>query len=178
MLGFHESIIRLINTGAVSSFVVMSFVAGWGQRQEAPSKPHLVPGWKTFTSKGGWQIQYPPNWKISSCTQCSDLRAANIYVVFSAPSSDEYVWIEQLADKPFSQGVAKWLNYLGGTGSSNGNHEEAISFAGRTALSVHDRETEKIYVVNNSKSYAIRTSNPHGRDEVRRILMTFKFTRR
>jgi hypothetical protein len=99
--------------------------------------------------------------------------------MFSDSATDEYVWIEQLVDKPSDQSLEEWLNDLKQSTNLNPRlGEESISLDGRAALKVHYTKSEDIYVVNDSKSFAIRTSNQHTRDEVRTMLKTFKFTKR
>jgi hypothetical protein len=134
MVGFPESKSSFVNAGAISLLVAISLAAGCGQTPEASA---AAPGWKIFTSKGGWRIEYPPNWKISGCRQCTDLTAAHIFVMFSDPSSDDYVWVEQFMDKPVGRSVENWLNELEQSANLNARlTEKSISFQGRPALKV------------------------------------------
>lgn len=68
-----------------------------------PCLPAIDAGWKTFASRGGWNIIYPADWRIGSCQTCNDPKAADVFVDFSPPptrTTDGWVMVSPLARKP------------------------------------------------------------------------------
>lgn len=141
--------------------------------------------WATFTSRGGWSIKYPANLTVRSCRQCMDLAGPDVFVTFSAPSTDGLIMIEPLIDKPADQSVERWLNAISQQTVANPRvSEEWIYLDGLQALKVKNRspdssESENVYVVNGSKTFAIRASNAQIAPFYmlyRQMLSTFRFT--
>jgi hypothetical protein len=148
--------------------------------QQSPPKEQTVDvSWKTFANKAGWTIQHPGNWKVGSCRQCSDPTDPNVFVTISNPLTKELIMIERLIDKPGDQTVEQWLNNVKVSTDLNPIiSQEWISLSGTQALKVVSRESENIYVVRGSKTFAIRAdpktfSHPPGQ----RILSSFRFSR-
>lgn len=46
-------------------------------------------GWKKFTSRSGWSIDYPHDWGTSSCHACPDPHEAGIWVAFTPRAMNE-----------------------------------------------------------------------------------------
>lgn len=164
---FRGFVNQLFRVGVIGCFVIVAAAAryqGASSRAANGSIPSAqardISRWRSFTSKGGWTVRYPPNWKISSCANCTGLTVEHIFVMFSDPSSSkEHVWVEQFIDKPAAQSVDNWLRDLSQDTNLNTRlGRESISLDGRTALRVKYTATDDIYVVNGPKSFATRNN--------------------
>jgi len=139
-----------------------------------------VSRWKTFTNRAGWAIKHPDSWRVGSCAHCSDPTDPYGFVTFENPSTKELIMIEHLIDKPADQTLEQWLNNVKVTSVLNSFvREEWISLNGTRALKVFNRnvdstESENIYIVHRSKTFAIR-ADPAYRI-FPRMLSTFRFT--
>lgn len=119
--------------------------------------------WKTFSNRGGWSVQYPPDWKISSCRSCSDPTAPDVFVDFLPPGNGDSGWvmIEHLQDKPANENVDRWLAYVEKSADLNPIlHEERFTLRGLPALRVRYRnpsldETEAVYISSDAQTYSI-----------------------
>lgn len=129
----------------------------------------LDPTWKLFSNRSGWSINYPSNWTIASCKSCKDPTAPEVFVDFFPPKDRDSGWvmIEPLADKPSGMSADKWLAQLKQTANLNTQlGEQRITLHGLPALCVRYRnpqnnggeETETVYVVSGSQSFAIEFS--------------------
>jgi hypothetical protein len=139
--------------------------------------------WKTFANRAGWTIKHPANWRIGSCTNCSDPADPWVYVTLYNATSDELIMIEHLADKPADRSVEQWLNDVKASTNLNPRvREEWITFSGLRALRVingspDSTESENLYFVHDSQTFAIRTQHDgSSRPLVQRILSSFRFT--
>jgi len=137
-------------------------------------------GWKTFTSRAGWQIKYPPGWDIGSCVQCTDPAAPDTFVMFSEPATKRVLMIEPLADQPADQNLDDWLRNVGRSTELNPViREEWIALDGVRALKIVTRspdntESENIYLVKRTTTFALRAD---ASPALRSMISTFKFTR-
>jgi hypothetical protein len=120
------------------------------------------PAWRTLTNRGGWSIEYPPLWQVSSCTNCPDPTAPEVYVSFSLPSSPaSSVMVEPLADRPAGQSVDAWLEEIKRSNNLNPiDTESSTTVNGLPGLRVRYRHSsgcqiEETYLVAGSKTYAI-----------------------
>ena len=162
------------------------------------ASPPETTRWETFTNRSGWSIDYPANWKISSCHSCPDPSAPDVLVDFSPPgvqdSNQGWLMIERLADKPANKSLDEWLAEV----KSADNRipqikEEKSTLNGLPALQVRYRnpsgngyEMETVYVISNLKTFAISFQGKEGSSIeslgnyaiYRRMLSTFKITRR
>lgn len=150
----------------------------------AQDSAHDVRRWTTFTSKAGWRIKHPESWKVGSCRQCPDPTAADVLVTFRDSVTSESILIESLIDKPVNQSVNEWLREVSHTTIADARvREEWIYLDGRHALKVTDRqpessESENVYVLNGSRTLAIRLSSTHGAEFYslyRQMLSTLRF---
>jgi len=146
---------------------------------EAPD----VSRWKTFTNRAGWSIKYPRDWQVSSCRSCTDPTDPNVFVSLYNTTTKQVIMIEPLIDKPADQSVEQWLNATQATTNVNPRvNEEWISLDGSRALKVinsnrDSTESENIYVVHGSKTFAIRADrNVPSYQLYRQMLSTFRFT--
>jgi len=140
--------------------------------------------WTTFTSRAGWTLKYPPNWRVGSCNNCSDATAPNVFVSFFDPSTSGMVRIERLKDKPADHDITTWLNHIEQTAVANPRlSEQWVSLAGRRALLVKTHnpdstESENVYVVDQSKTFFIQAA-PIGDatfySTYKRMLSSFRF---
>src|SRR5215471_9464452 len=64
----------------VNAPLCASIALSYEQRSPLPATD--TSKWKMFSSRGGWTLRYPTDWEVSSCNQCDDLTAPNIFVVF------------------------------------------------------------------------------------------------
>ncbi len=85
----------------------------------APARTTRATEWKTFVSRGGWSIDYPRGWTVSSCNNCRDPAEPGIFVGFSGARDDDFVMVSPLADRPVTQTVAQWLNDVAVTANLN-----------------------------------------------------------
>jgi hypothetical protein len=128
--------------------------------------------WTTFSSRGGWSISYPSDWRIASCKSCSDPKAPGVFVDFFSPRQNReggWVMVEQLADKPPSRSVDEWLSNIATSANVNPhirdekfvlNNLPALKVRYRTA---HQSEMEEVYVLSGSKTFSVtfgEDSNP------------------
>lgn len=156
----------------------------WNLRSQTRSaEPGDVSRWKTFANKAGWQIKYPDNWQVGSCRQCTDPTDPDVFVSFYNPATKELIMIEHLIDKPSDRTLQQWLDDIKKTTNLNPiASEEWITVAGTRALKVINRnrdatESENIYIVHGSKTFAIRTERSTPSYKVyERMLSTFRFT--
>jgi hypothetical protein len=121
--------------------------------------------WKTFHNRAGWSINYPPDWRISSCHNCSDPTAADVFVSLFPPHENAYndgtVMIEHLQDKPPTANTNDWLANVKRTANLNPIiSEEMLSLNGYPALKVRYRtapgaEMQEVYVVSGSSTFSI-----------------------
>ena len=114
--------------------------------------------WRTFTSRAGWSIKYPPDWRITSCNLCPDPTDPLVFLWFYDPQADEGVRIESLQDKPPDKSADEWLRssarVLAGVSG------EKFWLDGRKALKtkvvyMDSSENETIYVVDGSNTFSI-----------------------
>jgi hypothetical protein len=155
---------------------------------QPPSPDHQtadVSRWKTFANRAGWAIKHPSNWQVGSCRQCSDPSDPNVFVTLYNPSTKELITVEHLIDKPSGQTVEQWLNDVKVTTVLNPFvSEEWITLDGTRALKVISRnvdstESENIYVVHGSKTFAIRAGRKTASYPLyQRMLSTLRFTSR
>jgi hypothetical protein len=132
-----------------------------------PTAQLQTANWKTFTNRAGWSIDYPAEWKISSCHSCSDVTAPDVFVSFFPPAVKDYdqgsLMIEHLADKPADKSADEWLAYVKKTHNLNPQmKEEKFTLNSLPALRVRYRnpagsgyEMETVYIVSNSKTFAM-----------------------
>lgn len=146
--------------------------------------------WKSFASRGGWSLRYPPDWSVTGCGQCTDLSDSGVFVVFG--DSRNSVWVDPLMGKPKDEDADEWLNDL--KASTNANHvvsQQWILLNGTRALAVKYSdgigvESEAIYFIHGSNSFAIRINldnkpgekleNAPGYAVAKQVLTTFRFT--
>jgi hypothetical protein len=169
-----KNFVRLVVLGAV-----------WlAQAASPPDQPGDVSKWASFVNRAGWSIKYPSNFRVGSCRQCPDPASPNVFVTFSDPSTAESIMIERLADKPADQTVDKWLQESSHDTVANLRvNDEWIYLDGMPALKVKNRkpdsgESESVYIVNGSKTFAIRASSTQTRSFYllyRQMLSTFRF---
>ena len=121
-------------------------------------------GWRTFASRGGWKIQYPPLWKRWSCQSCPDLSAPGVFVSFAASvgGGEGLVRVESLADKPPGEDRAQWFDQTKRAANLNPILTERVcTVNGLQALLVRYRNTaidvemEALYVASGSKMFEI-----------------------
>ena len=128
--------------------------------------PGAAGGWKVFSSRAGWSLHYPPDWRIGSCHNCPDPTAPNVFVDFFPPgetNSDGWVMVDRLADRPSGMSVKGWFTRLKQTANLNPRlKEQRINLNGLPALKVRYRnphaggqETESVYVVAGSRTFQI-----------------------
>jgi hypothetical protein len=140
--------------------------------------------WKTFANRAGWSIKHPNSLEISSCRSCSDPTDPNTFVAFYDPATKELIFrVERLRDKPPDQNVEQWLDDVKKATVLNPLvSEEWIFLNGERALKAINRnpdstESEHIYVVHGSKTFAIRADRSTPFYPVyQRMLATFRFT--
>lgn len=140
--------------------------------------------WKTFRSKGGWQIQYPPTWRRWSCMSCSDPTAADVYVTFGRPASaGRTVMVEPLAPRRDQETQREWVQGAEHTANQNPIvDQDSIDVNGLPAFRVRYRhpagEMECFYLVDGSRMFAISTDilNPEFYATYRRMVSTFRVT--
>ncbi len=117
--------------------------------------------WTTFKNRGGWSIDYPHGWAVSSCHVCRDPAAPGISVSFTGPRDDDFVMVEPLADKPAAQTAAQWLNEIAATANLNTIVEKhPASLDGHFALVVRYRFADgtpwdEIYVADGNRTFQI-----------------------
>jgi hypothetical protein len=138
-------------------FLILDFATG----QTDASK------WKTFSNRAGWSIDYPADWKISSCHACPDPAEADVFVNFFPPTPREFdkgsLMIVPLVDKPAGKGTEEWFSEVKKTHNLNTQiKEESLTLNNLPALKVRYRnpsglgyEMETTYVISNSKTFAI-----------------------
>jgi len=123
------------------------------------------PIWRSFSSRTGWSIQYPPGWKTGSCQSCSDAHAAGMYVDFFPPSNSErdgWVMVEPLAPRPANEAASDWLVEIAATANLNPQvMEQPFLVDGRPALRVRYRTSygllmEDVYVVAGRQTFSIQ----------------------
>jgi len=137
--------------------------------------------WKALKKRDGWTIRYPPSWQLSSCGQCDDPTAPKVPADLFDPATHELIMIERLADKPVNQGTDEWLDDVSRATVLNQRVGEEWMFVdGMRALKVRNRnpdsgESENIYLVNGSNTFAIRTSK--GCVICQQVISTFRLER-
>ncbi len=159
------------STRRLSSFVVFGVLAVCG-----------VHGQDTvlFASKSGWAVRYPVGWRVLSCRQCDDVRAAGVFVHFEAPGGRGSVMVSPLADQPAGVGVEAWLRDLSRAVNLNPVvREEWTVLGGVKALRVVHRglnsvEFACVYVVRGGKSFEV-LGRPVGSSAVERMMASFRF---
>jgi len=139
--------------------------------------------WKSFANRAGWTIRYPPNWQAGSCVQCPDPTDPSVFVTFYNPSTRDLVMIEHLIDKPDNRSEEQWLDDIKrATNLSPQVSEDWITLAGVRALRVINRsvdstESENIYLLPGSRTFAIRAGrNVPSYAVYQRMLSTFRFS--
>jgi len=158
----------------------------WNVHGQTPSGQATdVSQWKTFANRAGWSIKYPRDWQVSSCRSCTDPTDPDVFVSLYNAATKQLIMIEHLIDKPADQSVEQWLNDIKVTTNLNPRvSEEWISLDGTRALKVINRnrdstESENIYVVHGSKTFAIHADrNTPSYQLYRQMLSTFRFTGR
>jgi hypothetical protein len=124
-----------------------------------------TPRWKVFTSRAGWSINYPSEWKIGSCKSCPDPTAPDVFVDFLPPKDKNSGWVmvEHLAGKPSSTTVDAWFTEIKRTANLNPRlAEQRFMLDDLPALKVRYRnpscgghEMEEVYVVSGSRTFSI-----------------------
>lgn len=162
------------------------------------ASPPETTRWETFTNRSGWSIEYPANWKITSCHSCLDPSAPDVFVDFSPPEVKDFdegwLMIERLADKPANKSLDEWLAEVKSTDNRIPPiKEEKSTLNGLPVLQVRYRdpsgkgyEMETVYVISNSKTFAISFQGKEGPSIeslgnygiYRRMLSTFIINRR
>lgn len=133
-----------------------------------------------FASRSGWAVRYPVGWRVLSCRQCDDVRAAGVFVRFEAPGGRGGVMVSPLADQLAGVGVEAWLRDLSrAVNLTPVVREEWTVLGGVKALRVVHRaldsvESESVYVVRGGKSFEL-LGTPAGGDAVKRVLASFRF---
>ena len=120
-------------------------------------------GWKKFSSREGWSIQYPADWKTGSCHSCPDPHASGVFVDFFPPSNrdDGWVMVEPLQRKPTSTDADAWLVQVAANANQNPHlKEQKLLVAGEPALRVRYQapatEMAEVFVVSGNKTFSIR----------------------
>ena len=177
---------RRLNAASVACLMTLSAlsVASFAQVQPHFAEGDNVSRWKTFASRAGWSIKYPPDWRISSCRQCEDPADPGVFVAFSASSGEVLIMIEPLADKTAGQSTQQWLNEVEhATVLTPALTEDWLFIDGVPALKVINGagsvRTENIYIAHGAKTLAIRLSDirdSRTRSICEQILSTFRFS--
>lgn len=131
---------------------------------QLPSADH----WKAFSNRAGWSMSFPSGWSLASCHNCSDVKAADVFVDFFPPrhkTNEGWVMVRPLLDMPKNS----TLNAFFADVSSSANQcrhlrEEALELNGLPAFKVRYQtadggEMEEVYVVAGSKTYSITFSD-------------------
>ena len=136
--------------------------------------------WRVFLNRAGWKISFPPQWRVGSCHQCSDLTDPDALVTFVEPSTKAVVMIEHLADKPADKDDEQWLKEVSRDTVLNSqisekwivlDHQKALKVINGNAGSA---SSENIYVLYRQKTFAIRTSQGTSSYAIcHRIISTF-----
>lgn len=144
--------------------------------------------WKLFTSRAGWSISYPSDWKISSCHACPDPAAPEAYAEFGPPESANRTFsgihIDRWADKPANKSAIEFLAEMKATELKPRHPQELqereTTMSGFPALESSYYEdgwgVEKMWVVADSHSFRIAFS-AQVRDHIEQ-LHTYKIYRR
>jgi hypothetical protein len=125
--------------------------------------------WKTFSNRAGWSVRYPASWKISSCMNCPDPTAPDVFVDFFSPKFGDHfglVMIQHLASKPARMSVDAWFADVKQTADQNPIIEEhRFSLNHLPALKVRYRnpsyggsEIDTVYVLAGSQTFEISFS--------------------
>ena len=137
----------------------------------------------TFSSQAGWIIEYPSDWRVSSCTNCTDPTAPDVSVYFYNPATHEIMTIENLAGRPPGLTDEQWLDQCGTRSVLNSRvNAEWISVNGQRALKVTNRNTDStestnVYFAHGSKTAAIRIqAGGTSYRALMRMVSTFKFS--
>ena len=120
------------------------------------------PGWKNFSSREGWSVQYPADWKTGSCQSCPDPHASGVFVDFFPPSNrdDGWVMVQPLQRKTTSTDADAWLAQVAASANQNPHlKEQKLLVAGEPALRVRYQapanEMEEVFVVSGDKTFSI-----------------------
>jgi len=120
------------------------------------------PGWRRFTSREGWSLQYPADWKTGSCRSCPDPHASGVFVDFfpSSDRNDGWVMVESLQRKPTNTDANAWLAQVAADANQNPHlKEQKLLVAGKPALRVRYQartiEMEEVFVVSGDKTFSI-----------------------
>lgn len=126
--------------------------------------------WTTFTSREGWSIHYPADWKTGSCHSCPDPHAPGVFVDFFPPSDrdDGWVMVSPLQPKPTDTGVDAWLAQVAMSVNQNPHlKEQKLLIGGERALRVRyqapESEMEEVYVVSGEKTFSISFDAEHAK---------------
>jgi predicted small secreted protein len=137
------------------------------QQTAAPMRE--ADNWGTFSNRAGWSINYPSDWRISSCRNCSDPTDPNVFVDFFPPDPDEgWLLIDHLMDKPKNASVDDWLNEMKKAANlSPIIHEAKLTVNDLPALSVNYQnpsdggyEIDVVYIVSDQHTFSI-SFNPN-----------------
>lgn len=130
-------------------------------------------GWKLFSSRAGWEIGYPADWKPTGCSACEDLEAPdNSVVMFQPPTYNGLVRVEKLGSKPAEVDDRTWLLHFKTTNSRDTyileTHPATVN--GMAALDViysapstppgKGTQHEIVFVTARGTSYAIIVFSP------------------
>jgi hypothetical protein len=125
----------------------------------------VIPKWKVFTSRGGWSISHPSNWRIGSCHACKDPKKPGVFVDFFSPDLNEgWVIVEPLAEKPSNTSPDSWLSEVAKTANVNPHiDEQELKVNDLPALKVcyrtsSDQQIESVYVLSGLKTFEIEFS--------------------
>lgn len=108
-------IVRSVIGGSVCSIILTLLASG------QTSQP-----WRLFSSRGGWSIRHPADWKVSSCRACSDPTEPGLFVFFTAPDgpchlingtmrvcrSNGAILVSPQRGKPVNKSATDWLAEL------------------------------------------------------------------
>jgi hypothetical protein len=128
------------------------------------------PRWKVFSNRAGWSIGYPAEWKISSCRNCKDPTAPDVFVDFfppRRPATDGSVLVEHLASKPSGTDADAWLADISTKANLNPQYNaERLTLDGFPALKVRYRNSaagvdmESVYVLYGLETFEIEFGSP------------------
>lgn len=173
----------LVRVACVAGVVTMC-ISSCAQVAQQTIQAVDVTRWATLTSRSGWIIKYPPDFRVSSCRQCADPTAPDVFVAFSK-SDHVLAMVEPLADAPAGQDTRKWLREVArDTILSPVLKEQWKSVDNESALMVtngvsESDQSQNVYVVHRGKTFAIRFPDVKDvgvRLVCEQMLSTFRFS--
>lgn len=152
--------------------------------------------WKIFVSQGGWSMEYPNDWKVSSCHACSDPTEKGLFVDFEPPVNlleEGLVSVQPYPDKELVQTLEQLFTKLKEFPAEPHLVEERTTINGLPAFRIVYGQKgniygEMIYLVDGSKVVGIYlfSSYPNIHKELsdfkllptfNKMLSTFKFVK-